>query len=96
MKISYAKAKKLIASKHAKLIDLRSPVDFNNNHLPNATNIPLTRVSSIIAKFSNQDHLILYSLHDSDTCLEQFKNYAEQFGFWNVHILGSVTNWKES
>lgn len=96
MSISFEKTKKLIATKRAKLIDLRSPVDYNNNHLPNAVNIPLSRVGDIITKFRQQDTLILYSLQDNDPALAQFKNYAEQFGFWNVHIFGSITKWKNA
>ena len=96
MSISFETPNNLLATKRAKLTDLRAPVAYNNNHLPTAVNIPLSRVGDIITKFRQQDTLILYSLQDNDPALTQFKNYAEQFGFWNVHIFGSITKWKNA
>ena len=91
MKITSQKAGKLV-DKGAKLVDVRSPVDFAKGTLPGAINIVLRNVSSLPSKFKKTDTLIFLGTVE-DT--KQFERYAEQLGYMNVHTLEMPEEWNK-
>lgn len=90
--ISSARAQKLVA-RGAKLIDVRSPVDYAVSSLPQSVNIPLRNVSKMMS-LNKKTPLVFYGNTDEDTDMKQAENYAIQMGFEKVYILGSMKNWE--
>jgi len=93
MKIDSTKAKKLMEKKNAKLIDVRSAIDFSKGSIPNAVNMPIRNVSQLL-KIQKNIPLIFVGLSDDDKDMIQAENYALQMGFTEVYNLGSLSNWK--
>lgn len=82
-----------LLDKGAKIVDIRSPLDFASTHMPTAKNIQLKQVSTILSKFKRSDTLLLCALVDDDVDLVTFRTYAQQFGFMDVRIIGSIKHY---
>jgi len=91
-KINQTRVKTLLEKKNAKLIDVRSPVDFANNTIPTAVNLPLRNISQLMGE-NRKRPLIFFGKDDNDSDMTQAENYATQMGFTNVYVLGAFSNW---
>jgi phage shock protein E len=86
-----ADARKLVAA-GARLLDVRSPEEYANGHLPGAVNIPVQQLDRRLAEVGPPDHeLVVYcrSGHRSGRATEILR----QHGFTKVHNLGPMTAW---
>jgi rhodanese-related sulfurtransferase len=84
-------ARKLVAT-GARLLDVRSPAEYADGHLPGAVNIPVQELDRRLAEVGPVDHeLIVYcrSGHRSTRATELLR----QHGFTRVHNLGPMTAW---
>jgi len=86
-------AKEMVDQKHAKLIDVRTPVEVRDGTLPNAVNVPLRAVSSLMTKYKKTDTLIFFGASNADDNIIHSIKYARQMGFDNVYNLGNMENW---
>lgn len=73
----------------ALLIDVRSPSEFNSHHLPNAINMPLDRIETLLPqRVPNKEQLML--LHcQSGMRSKAAKNKLKGMGYANAFNLGS-------
>ena len=84
-------ARKMVAA-GARLLDVRSPEEYGNGHLPGAINIPVQDLDRRLAEVGPADHdLIVYcrSGHRSARATEILRRH----GFSKVHNLGPMTAW---
>jgi phage shock protein E len=86
--VSGAKAKEYLAQ-GAKVIDVRTPAEFDSGHLPQAVNIPLGELEQQITRVApNRDQLLL--LHClSGTRSGMARRTLQRMGYTRVFNLGS-------
>lgn len=76
----------------AMLIDVRSPTEFANGHLPGAINIPLPNLQSRLGELGATDApKVVYCL--SGTRSAAARGVLKRGGFTKVLNLGSMSRW---
>jgi rhodanese-related sulfurtransferase len=86
-----AEARSLVAY-GATLLDVRTPDEFNQEHLPGAVNIPIQEFERCLAEVGAPDHdLVVYcrSGHRSGQAAQILRAH----GFTKVHDLGPMAAW---
>lgn len=96
--ISQVELLKRIRSKHEPLIlDVRSPMEYAQGHIPGAVNIPYDRLGSRLAEISahkNKD-IVLYC--GSGVRVVTAANILQTAGFNKVlHLAGDMDGWRNS
>ena len=84
-------ARRLVAA-GARLLDVRSPDEYANGHLPGAVNIPVQELDRRMAEVGPRDgEVILYCRSGSrSACATEM---LRRHGFSKVHNLGPMTAW---
>lgn len=85
MKINFDKAMKLAAAGKARLIDTRSPVEYNKGTLDGAVNLVLRNISKIASLCQKADTVIFFG---SDAAT--MANYAFGMGFAKVFFMDGL------
>jgi len=75
-------------SEGGQLIDVRSPIEFQQGALEGAVNIPITSVQTLKDNIDNSKPVLLYCRTGARS--EMVKSYLEQLGFNQVHNLGGI------
>lgn len=75
-------------SEGGQLIDVRSPIEFQQGALEGAVNIPITSVQTLKDNIDNSKPVLLYCRTGARS--EMVKKYLEQLGFNQVHNLGGI------
>lgn len=89
--LSSADAHKLV-SDGARLIDVRSPAEFADGHLPNAVNIPLQLLPQHLSTLEPKDKpIVLYCRSGNRS--GQAASILKDAGFSAVHNLGAMSKW---
>ena len=89
--IQGADARRLVAA-GARLVDVRSPGEFANSHLPGAVNVPVQELDRRVAELGPRDgELILYCRSGSRSARAAALLRAR--GYTKVHNLGPMTAW---
>lgn len=70
------------------LIDVRSPVEFQQGALDEAINMPINQVQTLTNKIDNSRPVLLYCRTGARS--EMVKRYLEQLGFNQVHNIGGL------
>lgn len=75
----------------ATLLDVRTPAEFAQGHLPNAVNIPVDAIARRVGELDRTKPVIVYcrSGHRSQGAGKQLRN----LGFRDVYDLGSLRSW---
>ena len=80
----------------AKLIDVRTPLEFHNNHIPGAINILSDELAvKLDDHICKEDVIITCCSENSETNTTRShmaSSYLRQLGFENVHTAGSFEN----
>ena len=77
----------------AYLIDVRTPGEYNEGHIPKSVNIPLQNIDSIETMSIKMDSpLFLHCLSGSRSA--QAVSYLKQKGFRNVTDIGGIERYK--
>jgi phage shock protein E len=90
-RLTSAQAHELVAQ-GARLVDVRTPAEYDARHLPGAQNLPLQQLPEDMGKLEPKDQaIVLYcrSGHRSGLAADILK----QAGFTKVHDLGPITAW---
>ncbi|MBL0144676.1 MAG: rhodanese-like domain-containing protein [Chitinophagaceae bacterium] len=66
----------------AYLVDVRTPGEFSEGHVPGSVNIPLDRIQSQLAKFKGKSNIVVFCR--SGMRSSQAKAILAQNGFTNV------------
>jgi rhodanese-related sulfurtransferase len=87
MKINFDKAMKLAGAGTAKLVDTRSPVEYNKGTLGGAVNLVLRNISKIVVIGKKDDAIIFFG---PDAAIAA--NYAFGMGYTKVYYMENVPN----
>ncbi len=84
--INKEKVKNLLEKKNALLVDMRTPVQFRDNPIPGAINLPLRNLSNYLILLTAKDKerktpIILFGTTTNDRDLELGVIYSEDLGF---------------
>lgn len=73
---------KAAINNNAYLVDVRTPAEFAEGHVPGSDNIPLDRVQMQVAKFKNHNNIVVFCRSGNRS--GQAKAILEQNGMTNV------------
>ena len=77
----------------AKIIDVRTPVEFQGGHIDGAINIPLGELSSQLKRLGKKKApLVLYCRSGSRS--GQAASFLRSRGYQNVHDLKTMRHWR--
>ena len=75
------------------LIDIRSPEEYSNHHIPDSENIPVQELTNQLSKFHSTDMIVCTCNHGKERSQGAAEILATA-GFENVYYLsGGVSGW---
>lgn len=78
----------------AKLIDVRTPQEYQSGHIEGALNIPVSEVSARIAEFgAKNEPIVVYCRSGSRS--GRARSMLKAAGFTKVYNLGGMNRWPE-
>lgn len=92
--IAGKKAKFLLENKNAMLIDVRTPVIFNQGTIDGAKNLPLRNLVNELLVLSRKKlvPLIVFGTDETDKDVLMAVKYAENYGF-DIYVLKDMSHW---
>lgn len=93
--ITYEDAKELI-SKGAVMIDVRTPDEYNDDHIEDAILMTLDTINESTAKniIDSKDKIVIVYCKSGNRS-KQAQEILNDLGYTNVYNLGSIYNWQE-
>jgi rhodanese-related sulfurtransferase len=79
-----------LVKKGAFLVDVRTPDEFADSHVPGSINIPLDKISSQLARFKGKENIVVFCRSGNRS--SQAKSILERNGFKNVINGGTYMN----
>lgn len=77
----------------ALLLDVRTPQEYREGHIPGSKNIPLQSIDKVTDLVENEDtHLYLYC--HSGARSRQAVSHLEHMGYSNVHNIGGIAAYR--
>lgn len=89
--ITKDKALKLINEKQAILIDVRSDLEYQSNHIDGSISFPIDTINNIEKEYDKNSYLIVYCQSGSRS--KKASNILIELGYKHVYDLGSINNW---
>ena len=77
-------------TKDAILLDVRTPQEYQEGHIPGSKNVPLQRLDKLEELTENKD-TVLYVYCHSGARSRQATNFLQYMGYTNVHNIGGIT-----
>ena len=71
------------------LLDVRTPEEYHNGHIPGSKNIPLQTLTKVTSVAKNKD-TILYVYCQSGARSRQATQVLQQMGYTNINNLGGI------
>ena len=84
--------KQLIEEHKSNIIDIRSIENYNNNHIPNAINIPFEKLIIEPYKYINKN-TIYYLYCRSGVTSKKACEILNKMGYQTVNIVGGYESW---
>jgi rhodanese-related sulfurtransferase len=79
-----------LVKKGAFLVDVRTPAEFADSHVPGSLNIPLDKISSQLDRFKGKENIVVFCRSRNRS--SQAKSILERNGFKNVINGGTYMN----
>jgi rhodanese-related sulfurtransferase len=79
-----------LVKKGAFLVDVRTPAEFADSHVPGSLNIPLDKISSQLDRFKGKENIVVFCRSGNRS--SQAKSILERNGFKNVINGGTYMN----
>ena len=76
--------------KDAVLLDVRTPQEYREGHIPGSKNVPLQQLDKLEEVAENKD-TVLYVYCHSGARSRQATNFLQYMGYTNVHNIGGIT-----
>ena len=76
--------------KDAVLLDVRTPQEYREGHIPGSKNVPLQQLDKLEELTENKD-TVLYVYCHSGARSRQATNFLQYMGYTNVHNIGGIT-----
>lgn len=84
---------KFHATPDAQLIDVRTPGEYADGHIPGAVNVPLQQISTIAKKVPNKNTpLFVYCLSGGRS--QQAVGALKQMGYTDARNIGGIGSWR--
>jgi phage shock protein E len=83
----------VLVERGARLVDVRSPDEFQAGHLPRAVNIPVQDLAQRIAELEPKDGAIVLYCHSGRRSAEAARKLREA-GYSAVYDLGGMNRWE--
>ena len=77
-------------TKDAILLDVRTPQEYQEGHIPGSKNVPLQRLDKLEELTENKD-TVLYVYCHSGARSRQATSFLQYMGYTNVHNIGGIT-----
>ena len=77
------------SSAGAILLDVRTPQEYREGHIPGSQNVPLQQLNNVKEVAENKD-TVLYVYCHSGTRSRQATNMLQYMGYTNVHNIGGI------
>ena len=74
----------------AVLLDVRTPQEYREGHIPGSKNLPLQTIDKVDSIVENKD-TVLYVYCHSGARSRQATNFLQHLGYTNVHNIGGIT-----
>ena len=89
--VTGSEARSLVES-GAQLVDVRTPNEFNNGHIPGAVNIPVQELESRMGELQSKNQpIVLYCR--SGVRSSRAASMLKSAGYTEVHDLGPMSRW---
>ena len=75
--------------KDAVLLDVRTPQEYREGHIPGSKNVPLQQLDKLEEVAENKD-TVLYVYCHSGVRSRQATNFLQYMGYTNVHNIGGI------
>lgn len=75
---------KLLAKKNTIIVDMRSPVEYRDGHIPNAVNKNLRQLTTLFGASDKTVPVVIYG--DSETTTAAVR-YLTVYGFVNIYVI---------
>lgn len=79
-------------AKNALLIDVRTPQEFREGHIPGAKNIPLQSIRSIDSRIKNKERPVFCYCYSGSRSRSAVRMMQRQ-GYTNVHNIGGIASY---
>lgn len=89
--IECPEARTLVTEKGAQLVDVRSPAEYAQGAIPGSVNIPVQMIHMADQHLDQSRPVIVFCASGARSA--QAKNVLDQFGFDEVHNLGSINKY---
>lgn len=76
----------------ALLVDVRTPQEYNERHIPGALNLPLQELEARTAELPKDRTLVLYCRSGNRSSMA--RRFLLSHGYDEVHDLGPLTRWQ--
>lgn len=77
----------------AVLVDVRTPQEYREGHIPDSRNVPLQEIGSVGLKLSTKEtHLFLYC--HSGARSAQAAGVLRRMGYTSIRNIGGISAWK--
>ena len=73
----------------AVLLDVRTPQEYREGHIPGSKNVPLQTIDKVTSVAENKDTALYVYCH-SGARSRQAANYLQQMGYTNVTDIGGI------
>ena len=77
----------------AVLLDVRTPQEYREGHIPGSKNVPLQQLDKIITVVENKD-TVLYVYCHSGARSRQAISYLQHMGYTNVNNIGGIAAYR--
>ncbi|VAW51763.1 hypothetical protein MNBD_GAMMA06-1526 [hydrothermal vent metagenome] len=84
---------KEIIREGGQLIDVRTPIEFNQGSLTGAVNIPIESFQYLMEDIDKEKPILLYCRTGARSGM--VKNYLDQLGFDQVHNIGGINQFND-
>ena len=74
----------------AVLLDVRTPQEYREGHIPGSKNLPLQTIDKVDSIVENKD-TVLYVYCHSGARSRQATSFLQYLGYTNVHNIGGIT-----
>lgn len=93
--ISGHKLKKLLDSKYDfLLIDVRTPEEYSEGHIPGSRSIPLQEFENIVEKMNIDSNIDIVVYCRSGIRASKACDMLDKLGFKKIYNFGGIYNWK--
>lgn len=87
--ITTSELEKLLAEKRIELIDVRTPIEYNNGHIRQSRNLPLDKINY----YRGDKDKDIYVICASGMRSSRASSYLRKMGYNAINVKGGMSSW---